>query len=94
MRLYKGSLFWITVSAQDEVAVIYQEWQAPCLPAPNLDGADLSGPCNVYFPLCLTHLFSLEHGYCGDVKPHRESGASWAVKCSGKSTHLGPGRLG
>lgn len=55
------------MSAQDGVAVIYPQWQAPLPACPHL-GADFNGPQSVYFSLCPIHLFPLEYECCGDVK--------------------------
>ena len=51
MQLHNGSLFGITVSARDGVAIIHEAWQA-LLPAYSQPGADLNDLWSVYRSLC------------------------------------------
>ena len=88
MQLHKGSLFGITVSARDGVAVIHQAWQA-LLPAYSQPGADLSDLWSVYRSLCPTHLLPLEYGCHGEAKPCRGPSLRLAVNYSGESTCSG-----
>lgn len=60
MLLYKSNLLRIPVSAQDEVAVIYQEWQA-LLSSHSQPGVAL----RVSTFLSVLHMFLLEHDYGG-----------------------------